>query len=110
MNQGMVNFMLGNYEESNYYLNKADLYNEDYKSGYGNEALALISNPMVKPYKPEDFENVMVHYYKSLNYLMLKNYEEALVECRRVNIILQQLNDKYKKRKISIQTMHLPTT
>ncbi len=99
MNQGMVNFMLGNYEKSNYYLNKADLYNEDYKSGYGNEALSLISNPMVKPYKPEDFENVMVHYYKSLNYLMLKNYEEALVECRRVNIILQQLNDKYKKTK-----------
>ncbi|MCW3786909.1 COG3014 family protein [Plebeiibacterium sediminum] len=99
MNQGMVNFTLGNYEKSNYYLNKADLYNEDYKSGYGNEALALISNPMVKPYKPEDFENVMVHYYKSLNYLMLQNYEEALVECRRVNIILQQLNDKYKKTK-----------
>ncbi len=99
MNQGMVTFMQGNYEKSNYFLNKADLYNEDFKVGYGNEALALISNPMIKPYKPEDFEIVMIHYYKSLNYLMLNNYEDALVECRRVNIILQQLNDKYKKNK-----------
>ncbi len=99
MNKGMVNFMMGEYNISNSYLEKADLYNEDYKKGFGTEALSLISNPMVKPYKPEDFEAVMVHYYKSLNYLMLKNYEEALVECKRVNIQLQNLNDKYKKNK-----------
>lgn len=99
MNKGVVNFMLGNYQLSNTYFEKADLYNEDYKKSLGSEALAMISNPMVRPYKPEDFEIVMVHYYKSLNYLMLKNYEEALVECRRVNIQLQQLNDKYKNNK-----------
>ncbi|WP_430933209.1 COG3014 family protein [Saccharicrinis sp. 156] len=97
MNKGMVNFMMGQYEVSNTYLEKADLYNEDYKKSFGSEALSLLSNPMVKPYKPEDFETVMVHYYKSLNYLMLEKYEDALVECRRVNIQLQQLNDKYKK-------------
>lgn len=99
MNKGVVHFMMGEYELSNSYFNKADLYNEDFSRSFGNEALALISNPMIRPYKPEDFEAVMIHYYKSLNYLMLKNYEEALVECRRVNIVLQQLNDKYKKTK-----------
>ena len=99
MNKGMVNFMMGEYETSNAFLNKADHYNEDYRKTLGSEALSLISNPMVKPYKPEDFEAVMVHYYKSLNYLMLNSYEEALVECRRVNIELQKLNDKYKKHK-----------
>jgi hypothetical protein len=99
MNKGLVNYMLGNYETSNYFFDKADLYNEDFTNNLGTEALALISNPMVKPYKPEDFETVMVHYYKALNYLMLENYEDALVECRRVNIQLQVLNDKYKKTK-----------
>ncbi|SMO35742.1 hypothetical protein SAMN06265379_101237 [Saccharicrinis carchari] len=99
MNKGMVNFMLGRHQESNRYFEKADLYNEDYRKSLGSEALALISNPMVKPYKPEDFEAVMVHYYKSLNYLMIGQYENALVECRRINIQLQQLNDKYKKHK-----------
>lgn len=99
MNKGMVNFMMGQYQESNTYFEKADLYNEDFRKSLGSEALSLISNPMVKPYKPEDFEAVMVHYYKSLNYLMLGQYQEALVECRRINIQLQQLNDKYKNNK-----------
>ncbi|TLX74405.1 hypothetical protein E9993_12900 [Labilibacter sediminis] len=97
MNKGLVKFMMGEHELSNSYFNKADLYNEDYRKSMGSEALALISNPMVKPYKPEDFEAVLVHYYKSLNYLFLNKYEEALVECRRINIQLQMLNDKYKK-------------
>ncbi len=59
--------------------------------------MALITNPMVKPYRPEDFEAVLVHFYKALNFIYLKNYEGALIECLRVNIVLQQLNDKYKK-------------
>ncbi len=98
-NQGVVNFMLGEYEKSNEFLNKADLYNEVLSKQLGNELLGLVTNPMMKPYRPEDFEMVMVHYYKSMNYLMLNNYEDALVECRRMNIQLQQLNDKYKKVK-----------
>ncbi len=91
--------MLGEYEKSNEYFNKADLYNEVLSKQLGNEMLALVTNPMIRPYRPEDFEMVMVHYYKSMNYLMLNNYEDALVECRRINIQLQQLNDKYKKVK-----------
>lgn len=98
-NRGVVTFMNGKYEESNNYFNKADYYVEDFSKSIGNEALALISNPMVKPYRPEDFEAVMIHYYKALNFINMKNYEGALVECRRVNIRLQQINDQYKKNK-----------
>jgi len=98
-NRGVVTFMNGKYEESNNYFNKADYYVEDFSKSIGNEALALISNPMVKPYRPEDFESVMIHYYKALNFINMKNYEGALVECRRVNIRLQQINDQYKKNK-----------
>jgi len=98
-NRGVVAFMNGQYELSNNYFNKADYYVEDFSKSVGNQALALVTNPMVKPYRPEDFEAVLVHFYKALNYLYLKDYEGALVECRRVNIVLQKLNDKYKKNK-----------
>ncbi|MCT4586211.1 MAG: hypothetical protein N4A71_00160 [Carboxylicivirga sp.] len=98
-NRGVVAFMNGQYEVSNDYFNKADYYVEDYSRSLGSEALALITNPMMKPYRPEDFEAVLVHFYKALNYIYLKDYEGALVECRRVNIVLQKLNDKYKKNK-----------
>ncbi len=98
-NRGVVAFMNGQYELSNDYFNKADYYVEDYSKSLGNDALALITNPMVKPYRPEDFEAVIIHFYKALNYIYLQDYEGALVECRRVNIVLQNLNDKYKKNK-----------
>lgn len=99
MNRGVVAFMLGKHEESNNYFNKADYYIEDYSKNLGTEALALISNPMMKPYRPEDYEAIMVNYYKALNFIALKNYEGALVECRRINIRLQILNDRYKNHK-----------
>ena len=98
-NRGVVAFMNKEYEKSNLYFSKADRYIEDYRWSIGSEALALVSNPMVKPYRPEDFEGVMIHYYMALNYIYLKKYEDALVEARRINIQLQRMNTRYKKSK-----------
>jgi hypothetical protein len=103
MNRGVVSYMMNNYQESIRYFNQADYYIEDYSKQYGWEALSLISNPMVKPYRPEDFEAILVHFYKALDFLALDDLEGALVEARRINIRLQQLNDKYKKHKNKYQ-------
>ena len=98
-NRGVVAFMNGEYEKSNIYFIKADHYIEDYRMSIGAEALSLVSNPMIKPYRPEDFEGVMIHYYMALNYIYRSNYEDALVECRRINIQLQRMNTHYKNGK-----------
>jgi len=98
-NRGVVAFMNNENEKSNYYFTKADHYAEDYRRSIGWEALSLISNPMIKPYKPEDFEAVMIHYYMALNYIYMNKYEDALVECRRINIQLQRMNSRYKNGK-----------
>lgn len=99
MNDGWVHWMLNDYTTSNDRLNEADYMIEDLQKNLALEGLALITNPTVKPYQPEDFEKVFVNYYKALNYLSLGQYDEAMVECRRMNIILYQLNDKYKEKK-----------
>jgi hypothetical protein len=99
LNHGYVAWMQDDYEESNRHFSKADRIIEDYMKHYGLEALALVTNPNVKPYRPEDFEAVMLHYYTALNYIQLGNYEDALVECRRINLRLQALNDKYDDHK-----------
>jgi len=99
MNKGVTSFMLGEYEQSNTWFLQADHYVEDFNKSLGYEALGLISNPMIKPYTPEDFEGVMIYYYKALNYIYLNNLDEALVECRRLNLQLNRINDKYKKDK-----------
>lgn len=99
MNRGWVYWMLGDAETSNAEFETADLLIEDYHRQLGYEALSLISNPGIKPYQAEDFEKVMVNYFKALNYLQLGNHEDAIVEARRIIIKLQQLNSKYKEKK-----------
>jgi len=103
LNHGYVSWMLDEYNKSNQYFAEADRIIEDYVKNYGMEALSLVTNPGIKPYKPEDFEAVMLHYYTALNYINMNNLEGALVECRRVNLRLQKLNDKYKDHKNKYQ-------
>ena len=99
LQQGVVQQMLGNYDVSNENFENAYLYTQDVKKSFSDQALGLLTNPMTMPYLGEDFEVVLIHYYKALNYLMLRNYDNALVECRRLNIELNELNDKYQFRK-----------
>ncbi len=99
LQKGVVLQMLGQYAESNRFFEEAYLFTEDVQRNYALEAFSLLSNPTVIPYRGEDFEVVQIHYYKALNYLCLDMYEEAQVECRRLNIKLNQLNDRYAQRK-----------
>lgn len=99
MNAGWIEWMLGNYKSSNQYFHGADTLIEDMVKNPVNEFFSLLVNPNVKPYEPEDFEKVFVNYFKALNYLQLGNYDDALVECRRITNLLYQLNDKYKEKK-----------
>src|SRR5690606_22952955 len=92
---GLVLSVLGRYRESNEYFEKAYLFGEDYHKNYIREVASYWSNPMVTVYRGEDHEHLMVLYYKAINFLKMARYEEALVECRRLNIRLQELSDKY---------------
>jgi hypothetical protein len=95
LNRGTVYWMIGNFEESNKYFQLADYYIEDYKKNYAAKALSLISNPKVEPYAGEGFEQLMVHYYTTLNYAQMGNYDAALVECKRMQLKLQKITDSY---------------
>lgn len=95
LNQGLVHQMLGQYDRSNQFFEQAYILGEDYQKNYLNEILAYFVNPLVVDYRGEDFELLMIHYYKALNFLSLGDKEKALVECRRMNIKLQAMSDKY---------------
>ena len=99
LNKGVVMQMLGDYTESNKYFEQAYIYIEDFKKNLAAEAASLITNPSVKPYPGEDHEVVLIHYYMALNYILLGNLNEALVECRRLNNKLNALFDKYEYKK-----------
>lgn len=98
LERGYVLYRQGKYQESSKLFIEADYLIEDYKKQIGYEALSLIVNPSVKPYKTEDFEQVMLNYINALNFLQLKDYEAALVECRRINLKLIAMSERYKEK------------
>ncbi len=90
---------LQNYQLSNADFHLADKLSEikDYTS-LSTEALTLISNDQITQYKGETFETVLISQYLALNYLMMGAYEDALVECRRVNHKIYRLNFEGKQK------------
>ena len=99
LNKGYVEFMLGQPENSNKYFETAENLIDEQHRNLGAEAAALVTNPEIRPYQPEDFEVIMINFYKALNYLDQNDMEGALVEVRKINIKLNQLNDKYPDHK-----------
>jgi hypothetical protein len=95
INKGLLHSILGEYEDSNEYFEKAFLFGEDHRVNYVAEATSYFSNPNITAYRGEDHEHLMVLYFKAINFIKMNKPEEALVECRRLNIRLNQLNDKY---------------
>ncbi len=98
LERGYALYRDGKYLESSKLFIEADYLIEDYKKQIGYEALSLFINPSVKPYKTEDFEQVMLNYINALNFLKLKDYESALVECRRINLKLIATAERYKEK------------
>jgi len=99
LNRGYVSWMLNDYRQAVNHLNTAERLIDDHTIQIGAEALALVTNPMIKPYRAEDFEIVMVNCFKAISFMQMDEYESAMVECRRINLKLNQLNDKYKDHK-----------
>ncbi|TAF63391.1 MAG: hypothetical protein EAZ55_13965 [Cytophagales bacterium] len=98
LNLGTATSLMGQYERSNDYFEQAYIITDDYVKNYLAEAASILINPNIAPYKGEDFELLYLHYYKALNYLKMNQPENALVECRRMNIRLNTLSDRYKEQ------------
>jgi uncharacterized protein len=96
VNAGLVLSMRGKFKESNAHFEKADLFVEDFQKSVVEGGAALLLNPNLSTYQGEDHEILMINYYKAINYLQMKDFENALVEARRMDLRLQTLSEKYK--------------
>ena len=94
MDLGMTLHLAGKYEESNRYLEKADeLIAEQYTKRLHDEAAAMLLNEGELPYRGDPYEQVMINVIKALNYALMQNLSEALVEARKIDHRLNVLND-----------------
>ncbi len=96
---GLTRHQAGQFEESNRAFLKADEVAEikDYTQ-LSVEAAVLISSDLLKAYKGEEFENVMISTYLAMNYALLGKSEDARVEARRVNRKLERMVTEGKRK------------
>jgi hypothetical protein len=95
LEKGRTAFLRSAYTESNYYLNAADSLLESGYHQVWDQALGVLINPAMQQYRGEDFERVLIHYYKAINYLQLQMPEDAVVEARRISLRNDALNDAH---------------
>lgn len=95
---GMLYHYSGEYEKSNEALTQAeygieDLFTKSVSKSVGSGLL----NDNALDYSGEDYENIYLNIFKALNYIALDDLEAALIEIRRIDNKLKQLEAKNKK-------------
>ena len=96
LDRALILHHAGKYKESNELLDKCErLMEELYTKSVSTAAASLTTSDNIIPYEGEDHEKVLVNMLWALNYALMGNFEEALVEGRKVDNKLQLLRDRY---------------
>jgi hypothetical protein len=99
MDRGMTLQLAGDYQQSNAVLEQAeDEVDRLYTRTVRSETLAFMTNDNALPYEGEPFEQVMINVLKALNYACLNQWQDALVEARRIDHRLNVLSDRIKDK------------
>ena len=99
MDRGMTLQLVGDYQQSNAVLEQAEeeldrLYTRKIRT----ETLAFMTNDTALPYEGDPYEQVLINVLKALNYAVLGQWQEALVEARRIDHRLNVLSDRTKEK------------
>ncbi len=88
----------GNYKESAKIFGRAEKIADiqDYTS-LSREASSLILNAEMVQYKGDDYEKILINSVNAINYLMMNQLDDALVEVRRVNEKLYKFKYEAKR-------------
>ncbi len=96
LEQGMINHFAHNYEESSRYFSQAELQiDELFTKSVSRAIKSFVVNDNSLAYDGEDYEDIYLNIFKSLNYIHQNKLESALVETRRVTYKLERLEQKY---------------
>lgn len=101
LDSAMIHMSCQNYREANSFFHRAEeLAQRLWTKSLSRQAASFVWNEYTRPYAGEDFERAMINLLSAISYIELEQYEEALVECRRLNSLLSFYNDKYDKKNV----------
>lgn len=94
LDRGMTLHLAGRYRDSIAHLEEAErVLDRLYTKHVRDEVRALLVNDRQLPYEGELYEHVMVHIVKALDYVLVGEIDEALVEARKIDHRLNVLAD-----------------
>ena len=98
LDRGAALFEARDYKNAIDVLTKAERLTEikDYTS-INEEVVSVVTTDNFKRYYPLDYELIMINVYLAVSYYMTGSYDDALVECRRINNLVYKLNTKGMK-------------
>ncbi|MBD3345551.1 MAG: hypothetical protein GF401_10865 [Chitinivibrionales bacterium] len=97
--QGVLFHYAGLFDSSLAEFQKAEQISEDlYARSITNEAASLLTNDNLRPYRGWRFERILLHQLMSFNYLGKDEYDESLVETRKVQLVIDNFRSKGKGR------------
>ena len=100
MEKASVLDRLGRFKQARNYLFQADrLVDELYTVSITKTAATLVYNESASDYAGEDYEKVAIHTLLALGFLEQENLKSALIEARKINTRLNEINSKYDEKK-----------
>ncbi|WP_027359560.1 COG3014 family protein [Desulforegula conservatrix] len=101
MDSGILNMQCGDYKKAVDFFSKASELGDDlWTESVSSNILSFVTNDLVLPYQGEDFERVMLPLFSGLCYMKLDRYDEALVDFKKLDIILGEMNSRYDSKNI----------
>lgn len=101
LEKGMLLQLSGDFAGSNDTFDSAETHAEQlFGISVTNELKGALINDSGTDYEGEDFERVLIHYFRALNYLKLNNLDEAMVECRKADHFLSVVNERYSFKNV----------
>ncbi len=95
---GSLYHYAGMYDSSNICLEKAfTIFDDLFTKSISNEAASLVTNDNVRPYRSKPYEMIYLHQLAALNYMALGKPDDALVEGRRTQLLIDEWTKKDKR-------------
>lgn len=95
MDLGVLHHYLGNWDSSIVHIERAERIADDlYARSITNEALSLATSDNMRPYRPRQYESVLLAQFQLLNYLAKGDLDGGLVEVRRGSLLLDRLRER----------------
>lgn len=92
MDLGLLYHYAGRYDSSTVFLGRAaDRYDALYTRSLSNEAASLVVNDNTRPYRSRPYEMMWLRVIQAFNYLALGKPDDARVEMRQAQILLDEL-------------------